>query len=101
MAIEQACDAVAAQTVGDPLIVAQALVDARRIAATPPPAWVAAFAAGALPARVDALCDPTWVTPGPALRWVLLAGIALGSAALVFNRAIHDVAEALLELLVR
>ena len=101
VAIEQACDAVAAQTVGDPLIVAQALVDARRLAVTPPPAWVAAFAAGALPARVDALCDPTWVTAGPAPRWVLLAAIALATAAVTFDRSIHDLAESLLELLVR
>lgn len=92
LAIEQACDADASRTVGDPLIVAQALIDASRICDAFPPPLAQAFS-GRLDARIEALCDPTWTGRTGLLARPLAAAFAFLSVAIAFNYPIHEFIE--------
>jgi Zn-dependent protease with chaperone function len=80
LAREQACDAAAAQQVGDPLLVARALTEVARLGMRVPEVGVA-MSSGALEARVLHLLEPPAPTPrawlGPA---VLLATLVLAGA---------------------
>ncbi|TAK32676.1 MAG: hypothetical protein EPO40_01860 [Myxococcaceae bacterium] len=101
LAIEQACDAEASGAVGDPLVVAEALLAVTRLDAPPPDKWLAAFGPHALEARVRALCDPPWCDGDPRARGrnaVALASLAF--AVLVgLDRPLHDAVEAVVALL--
>lgn len=92
LAIEQACDAEAANAVGDPLIVAQALIDASRICDSFPPPLAQSFN-GRLDARIEALCDPAWTVRAGVLTRPVAAALALLSVAIVFNYPIHEFIE--------
>ncbi len=98
LAIEQACDARASEAVADPLIVAQALIDAARMqghdgGATCVPA--------SLDARVEALCAPAPAGGVRGLPAVAGALVALAAVALLLNHQIHRAAETLTHLVNR
>jgi hypothetical protein len=100
-ALEEICDLEAARAVGDPLLVAESLVEVARFHACSPAGALAGFAdaPAALDRRVSALCSPPWSESSAKSRaavWVALNGVLLLALALVFDRQLHDVTEALL-----
>jgi Zn-dependent protease with chaperone function len=99
LAVEQACDAEAALAVRDPLIVADALITVARLEARLARAPVAAFTAGALDARIEALCAPHWRRPGHGALVAGLAAVAAVGLAIAFDHRIHDAADAVLSIL--
>jgi beta-lactamase regulating signal transducer with metallopeptidase domain len=101
LAIEQACDVEASRAVHDPLVVAQALLDATRLADTPREHGLAAAAGPALEARIHALCDPSWRSIQRSVPWIAAASIATLALGVVLDRRVHDIAESLVGLLGR
>jgi Zn-dependent protease with chaperone function len=102
VALEQTCDREAADRVGDPVSVAESLVAVARFHASCPAGALAGFTEGAeaLDRRVAALCDPPWrAAPAGHRLWWALGGMLLLATALVFDRSLHDVTEALLQIL--
>jgi Zn-dependent protease with chaperone function len=103
-ALEQACDLEAARAVGDPLLVADSLIAVARLRASTPEGALAGFADApdALARRVNALCSPSW--GAAAGTRVVAAFMGFAAALLVavtalFDRPLHDVTEALLQIL--
>jgi beta-lactamase regulating signal transducer with metallopeptidase domain len=82
LAQEQACDQRAAQVIGDPIAVAETLVQCQRLAQAPRTAC--AFFRGQLPQRVQALLEPSFraLSPLTALRFGSLAVLVAMSLAI-------------------
>ena len=102
--IEQACDVEAARAVGDALIVADTMVALSRGHVDAPAGAFAGFVddADALSRRVTALCDPPWQRerrPRAWWRWVPMVAAAVTGFAWAFDRHVHDLTEAFLQLL--
>jgi len=98
LACEEACDAEAAASLGDPAEVAQAIVAVARLKPRPPPALAAGvvgFTAEALTHRVTALLAPP-PSEATSSRW-LLAGAVV--ALVVLAPALHHATETVLSLL--
>lgn len=95
-AIEQACDERASETVADPLIVAQALLDVARLQGH---RGGVSCAPASLDARVEALCAPAV----RARAWPAAVGAlaVLAALAVLLDHQIHHAAEALTHLVVR
>ena len=97
LATEQACDAVAAEEVRDPLVVARSLLDTAREAESDLLALAFCATEGHLEARVRALCEPTWASSlRPAVALTAL-GTAVVLGCITFDANLHDVTEALFE----
>ena len=96
LAIEQACDARASETVADPLIVAQALIDAARLQGHDG----ATCAPASLDARVEALCAHA-APAGPRTLPVVVGLVTLAVVAPLFSHQIHRAAEAVSHLVNR
>ncbi len=91
LACEQACDESAAQTVGDRLTVAEAIVATRRFALGRTSVGISSFGGGDLEARVRALVDGRWVRVRS--RWLFgIAGLAIFAFARTYD-ALHHGAE--------
>ncbi len=97
LALEQSCDVTASAHVGDPLIVAQALIDAARLRTNDAPCDAPAFAHGRIDRRVEALCKPSWTRPTPAIAGVVLFAIVV--VGFTFDRQVHEAAETIVQLL--
>ncbi len=99
LAMEQACDAIAADEIGDALTVAGSLLELVRAAATMPEGFALAFSAPLdhLEARVRALCAPEWSPSGRAASacFALCAMTIVGCVA--FDLPLHDMTESLFE----
>ena len=97
LAIEQACDAVAAEELRDPLAVVRSLLDAA--GSTGPELLALAFCATEdhLEARVRALCEPTWASSLRPAAAVAALGAAVVLGCVTFDANLHDVTEALFE----
>jgi beta-lactamase regulating signal transducer with metallopeptidase domain len=97
LAIEQACDAIAAAEVCDPLAVARSLLDAARRGLGSGDGLSLAFCAvkDHLEARIRALCEPCWLpSRRPAAALVVVAMMVLG-ACITFDPHLHNLSEAL------
>ncbi|MCL2725566.1 MAG: M56 family metallopeptidase [Polyangiaceae bacterium] len=93
LAMEQACDAIAAADTRDPLLVARSLLELASIDDRPH-AWAATFASSEhLEARVRALCEPRWRSSRSAFAAAstLVTGLLL--TCLVFDLKIHEATE--------
>lgn len=97
LAIEQRCDEHASDHVQDPLVVARALVQAATVHSNDEQAR----APKSLPARIHALCTPSWVTE-PVLAVAATTAITVATAAsILFAHRVHTVAESMLSALAR
>jgi hypothetical protein len=97
LAIEQRCDESATEHVRDPLVVARALVQAATVSAE----HQQSAAPKTLPARITALCTPSWVAQ-PLLAVTAVAAITVATAAsILFAHRVHTVAETMLAALAR
>jgi beta-lactamase regulating signal transducer with metallopeptidase domain len=97
LAIEQRCDEHASDHVQDPLVVARALVQAATVYAND----ARAQAPKTLPARIHALCTPSWVAQ-PVLALAATTVITVATAAsILFAHRVHTVAESMLSALAR
>lgn len=96
LAIEQACDERASETVADPLIVAQALLDVARLQGRE---GDVTCVPASLDARVEALCVPAKRTR--ALPAAVGALVALAALALLLDHQIHHAAETLTHFVAR
>lgn len=98
LAIEQACDALAAEEVRDPLVVAQSLIEVAGNG-TLPDGLRLAFCASKdhLEARVRALCDPSWVPSARAAKAFLAVGLCVVVTCIAFDPHLHDLTEAMFE----
>ncbi|MBL8678846.1 MAG: M48 family metalloprotease [Myxococcales bacterium] len=97
LAIEQRCDEHASEQVRDPLVVARALVQAATLEAKD----AKAPAPQSLPARVAALCAPSWIARPALVSFVAAAGVALALAAAASAHEVHTVAESILAAIAR
>jgi Zn-dependent protease with chaperone function len=98
LAIEQRCDEHASNHVQDPIIVAQALVQAATVHANHD---AREQAPASLAARIHALCAPSWVAqPLLALAATTLITVAT-VASILFAHRVHIVAESMLSALAR
>ena len=94
LAMEQACDAAAAEVMKDPVLVARSLVDLAR-ANEPPPEWAFGFGpANHLEARVRALCEPRWRSSRATLGAGIVVTVSLLAACVALDSGLHDLAEA-------
>ncbi|MFO0561515.1 MAG: hypothetical protein U0269_26125 [Polyangiales bacterium] len=102
LAIEQRCDEHASDHVRDPLVVARALVQAATVHANANTNNDArAQAPKSLPARIHALCTPSWVAQ-PVLALAATTVITVATAAsILFAHRVHTVAESMLSALAR
>jgi hypothetical protein len=102
-ALEQACDLEAARAVGDPLAVADALIAVARLRAVSPEGALAGFTdtSDVLARRVDALCSPPWKRGGTraVAAFMAVGGAVFVAVTVLFDRPLHDVAEAVLQIL--
>jgi Zn-dependent protease with chaperone function len=103
-ALEESCDLEAAREAGDPLLVAESLVAVARLGVARPAGALAGFtdSADLLSRRIDVLCVPPWTTTrrSRAVPGGLLVGVAaLALLAVVFDQRLHDVTEALLQVI--
>lgn len=95
IASEQACDAAAADDVGDRLTVAEAILSVERASSAPAlPSTALGFAGEVVEARVKGLLEPSWRQ----LHWSVFFGGAslLLGATLVLYDSVHHVAETIL-----
>lgn len=99
LAMEQACDAIAADEIGDALTVAGSLLELVRAAATMPEGFALAFSApfDHLEARVRALCAPDWSPSGRAASGCVALGAMVVIGCVAFDLPLHDMTEALFE----
>ena len=97
LAMEQACDAVAAEEVKDPLAVVRSLLDAA--GGTEPGILAVAFSAtdDHLEARVRALCEPSWAPSLLSAAAVAAIGASVVVGCIIFDANLHDVTEAFFE----
>lgn len=101
LALEQACDIEASEAVRDPLIVAQALIDVTRLQHDRTSEGLTQCGSGVLEARVEALCNPSWVPSRAALLGVSvtsLAALVVGCAA---TQRVHHAADVMFTALTR
>ncbi len=92
LACEEACDHEASAAVGDPLVVASAIVRAERLAGAPSVApWASAFGESDVTARVEALLAP--VTPAPRNAPSRRLWLVLLPAAAVLAGPLHHAVE--------
>lgn len=101
LALEQACDIEASEAVHDPLIVAQALLDVTRLQHTHASETLAPCGSGVLEARVEALCNPSWVPSRAALLAVGLASLATLAVGCVATQQVHHAADVMFAALTR
>lgn len=94
LAIEQACDAAAANELKDPVLVARSLVDLVGVNSYPAD-WACAFgSADHLEARVRALCEPQWQSSRTVLGASLVLAASLLAVCTLFDPALHELSEA-------
>jgi hypothetical protein len=91
LACEQACDEIAAQSVGDRLSVAEAIVAVEKVAGCRTEAFAPGFVCTDVVRRVEALIEPR-ATPGPRGLW-LLAALLLLPALLGASAGLHLIVE--------
>jgi Zn-dependent protease with chaperone function len=100
LATERACDQRAARAVGDPSIVAEALLKLARLAKRPAPVFAASFASPAdLAARVESLLadGPDGAAAARRFGWVALGSVVVGfCVAGAFVDPLHHAIETLL-----
>ncbi|MGM0556335.1 MAG: M56 family metallopeptidase [Myxococcota bacterium] len=95
IACEQACDAAAADAVGDRLTVAETILAVERAAGDAErPTLGLGFAGEAIEARVRGLLEPAWTS----LHWSVVVGTAalISGSTVLFYDSVHHAAETLL-----
>jgi hypothetical protein len=101
LAIEQRCDEHASERVEDPLVVARAILRAATVRDPHAPVAATHETPATLPARIQALCTPSWASQ-PALGVAAFAALAVAVlAGLAFDHHVHRAAETLLAALAR
>ena len=95
LALEQACDAAAADEVHDPVRVAQTLVDLARMPHVHPEEALALSAHEHLEARVSALCAPSWGSAAGLAKCLFVVG-AVVVCGVLFDDHVHEAFETFL-----
>lgn len=101
LAAEQLCDAEAARAVGDPLLVAQALIDVARLQSAPMVAAGSAFTGASLERRIEALCTPPAAPTRTASLALPVCAACVLLSALLLDRHIHEFFESTMQCLAR
>lgn len=95
LAMEQACDASAANELHDPLAVARSLLELARTQVSTPALGLACVPpAEHLEARIRALCAPSWAPSRGIAALMSAALLATAAVCLTYDPTLHDLVEA-------
>lgn len=99
LAIEQACDAVAADELQDPVVVARSLLDMARRPTEPTSSFALAFCSTEdhLEARVRALCEPSWSSSVGSAVALSVAATMAAAGCILFDTNLHEMTETLFD----